>query len=201
MESQAAQRHRQIWFTSRDSPYQKRAAQIPQPHTFARPNMVAGRSLRAEAIAAPQRMLCCHPVLVTPTPRRCSGDGFDSHQTLSTSMIAIHHPPPESAGDPADLQPGQLVRHRRYGYRGVIVERDAHCQADEAWYLSNQTQPARDQIWYHVLVHESNACTYAAAENLVSDTSQLPIVHPLLTRFFSAWQAGRYLRNNQPWPR
>ena len=111
-------------------------------------------------------------------------------------MIAIRHQPPEPAGEPADLQPGQLVRHRRYGYRGVIVERDAQCQADEAWYCNNQTQPARDQPWYHVLVHESNACTYAAAENLVSDTSQLPIAPPLVARFFSAWQAGSYVRNS-----
>ena len=116
-------------------------------------------------------------------------------------MIAIRHQPPEPAGEPADLQPGQLVRHRRYGYRGVIVERDAECQADEAWYFNNQTQPARNQPWYHIRVHESTPCTYAAAENLGSDSSQLPIAHPLLPRFFSAWQAGRYLRNNEPWPR
>ena len=116
-------------------------------------------------------------------------------------MIAIRHQPTEPDGEPAILQPGQLVRHRRYGYRGVIVERDECCQADDAWYFNNQTQPARDQPWYHVLVHESTACTYVAAENLVSDTSGLPIVHPLLNCFFSQWQAGSYVRNNQPWPR
>ena len=97
--------------------------------------------------------------------------------------------------------PGALVIHRRYGYRGLIVSFDQRCTAGERWYLANQTQPNQNQAWYHVLVHESNACTYAAAENLVSDSSQLPIAHPLLTRFFSAWQAGRYLRNNEPWPR
>ena len=98
------------------------------------------------------------------------------------------------------LEPGQLVRHRRYGYRGVVVERDESCQADEAWYQKNQTQPDRNQPWYHVLVSDSSTCTYAAAENLVADESGLPIAHPLLAHFFDSFEGGRYHRNEQPWP-
>ena len=45
---------------------------------------------------------------------------------------------------------GQLVRHRRYGYRGVIVEVDTKCLAPDDWYGSNLTQPDRFQAWYHV---------------------------------------------------
>ncbi len=69
-------------------------------------------------------------------------------------MIAINHP-----SQPV-FEPGQLVLHRRYGYRGVVVERDEFCQADDAWYSKNQTQPDRDQPWYHVLVNESLTCTF-----------------------------------------
>jgi len=98
------------------------------------------------------------------------------------------------------FEPGQLVRHRRYGYRGVVVERDESCQADEAWYQKNQTQPDRNQPWYHVLVSDSSSCTYAAAENLIADESGLPISHPLLAYFFDAFEDGRYIRNEQPWP-
>ena len=109
-------------------------------------------------------------------------------------MIAINRPP-----QPV-FEPGQLVRHRCYGYRGVVVDRDEACEADDDWYSKNQTQPDRNQHWYHVLVHGSSTCTYAAAENLVADLSELPIEHPLLRYFFSDFQSGVYVRNDEPWP-
>lgn len=98
------------------------------------------------------------------------------------------------------FEPGQLIRHRRYGYRGVVVERDERCQADAAWYSKNQTQPSRDQPWYHVLVDGTSTCTYAAAENLMADSANLPINHPLVSRFFSDFQGDSYVRNANPWP-
>jgi heat shock protein HspQ len=95
--------------------------------------------------------------------------------------------------------PGELVRHRRYGYRGVVVEGDTQCQAPEGWYEANKTQPRRDQPWYHVLVDESASTTYAAEENLESDFSDAPITHPLLSYFFVSLEEGRYVRNERPW--
>jgi heat shock protein HspQ len=113
-------------------------------------------------------------------------------------MIAINQP--AEAGDRPVFEPGQLVRHRRYGYRGVIVERDDVCQADDEWYARNQTQPDREQPWYHVLVDGTSSCTYAASQNLVADPGGLPIDHPLVAYFFSQFAAGRYERNDEPWP-
>ena len=114
-------------------------------------------------------------------------------EPLST-MIAVNRPSRPT------FEPGQLVRHRRYGYRGVVVDRDEFCQADNEWYYRNQTQPNRDQPWYHVLVHESLTCTYAASENLDADSSGLPIEHPLLPQFFNNFRNGLYIRNDEPWP-
>jgi heat shock protein HspQ len=89
---------------------------------------------------------------------------------------------------------GQLVCHRRYGYRGVIVACDPCCQAGEKWYLSNKTQPPREQPWYHVLVHKSGGIsTYVAQSNLESDASGEPIDHPRLKTYFSTFQDGRYI--------
>ena len=104
------------------------------------------------------------------------------------------------SGERPNFEPGQLVRHRRYGYRGVVVSRDESCQADDAWYFGNQTQPERGQAWYHVLVDGSTACTYAASQNLVADDSDEPIQHPLVARFFSDFRDGVYIRNDEPWP-
>ena len=115
-------------------------------------------------------------------------------------MISINQPSSEAAHGRPVFEPGDLVRHRRYGYRGVVVDRDETCQADAAWYFKNQTQPDRHQPWYHVLVDGTATATYAAADNLVADQSERPIVHPAVTQFFSAFQEGRYVRNNVPWP-
>ena len=96
--------------------------------------------------------------------------------------------------------PGQIVRHKRYGYRGVVVDYDATCQADEDWYQSNNTQPARNQPWYHVLVDGSNQTTYPAQTSLEAEINPEPITHPYLDLFFTDFLGDRYERNDRPWP-
>lgn len=94
---------------------------------------------------------------------------------------------------------GELVIHRKYGYRGVVVDIDSHCKASDQWYQANQTQPSKDQPWYHVLVHQASHVTYAAQENLVPDKSAEPIQHPMINLFFSGFENGYHLRNEVPW--
>lgn len=96
--------------------------------------------------------------------------------------------------------PGDLVRHRRYEYRGVVVDFDMSCQADEEWYRHNRTQPDRNQPWYHVLVDGSTVVTYAAQTSLLGDPSEQPVHHPAVPRFFARFDGKRYERNDQPWP-
>ncbi len=91
---------------------------------------------------------------------------------------------------------GQVVHHRRYGYRGVIVAFDAQCEADEGWYQGNQTQPRRDQPWYHVLVDGSENTTYVAEENLEVDPTGEQIRHPLIGKMFRGFLDGRYYRES-----
>ena len=103
---------------------------------------------------------------------------------------------PESG---ARFQPGEIVFHRRYRYRGVVVESDAECRATEAWYQGNMTQPDRDQAWYHVLPDGEVHAKYVAEDNLMPDPTGAPIRHPLLRRFFSGFADGCYVRNDVPW--
>ncbi|MDH4229246.1 MAG: heat shock protein HspQ [Nitrospirota bacterium] len=103
-------------------------------------------------------------------------------------------------GEGPCFRPGQVVRHKRYGYRGVVVELDPVCRADDTWYSANQTQPEREQPWYHVLVHESMQVTYAAQTSLEADDSGEEVVHPYVPYFFSEFKDGEYIRNHQPWP-
>lgn len=99
------------------------------------------------------------------------------------------------------FEPGQLVRHKRYGYRGLVVDFDVVCGASDEWYQSNKTQPNRKQPWYHVLVHGTDSTTYAAEGNLLADESREPIDHPLVAHFFAEFENDRYVRNARPWPK
>ena len=91
---------------------------------------------------------------------------------------------------------GDLVHHKRYGYRGVIVSVDPECRASESWYQSNQTQPDRDQPWYHVLVDGAQHTTYVAQSNLEPDAAGGRVSHPLVGRFFKSFFEGRYYRES-----
>ncbi|MEE8348179.1 MAG: heat shock protein HspQ [Acidobacteriota bacterium] len=90
---------------------------------------------------------------------------------------------------------GQLICHRLFDYRGVIVDVDATFLGTEEWYEEMaKSQPPRDQPWYHVLVDDAEHTTYVAERNLKSDQINDPINHPLLDHFFSDFRNGRYIR-------
>ena len=90
---------------------------------------------------------------------------------------------------------GERVHHRRFGYRGVVVDVDATFQGSEEWYEQvAQSRPPKDAPWYHVLPHDAAHTTYVAERNLEGDESDDPIRHPLLDRFFDAFRDGRYVR-------
>ena len=96
--------------------------------------------------------------------------------------------------------PGQCVCHKRYGYRGIIVDVDEDCTATDSWYYANQTQPSQHQPWYHVLVDGSDQVTYVAENNLLPDESKASVIHPLLSYFFTKTTEGSYIRNDNIWP-
>ena len=91
---------------------------------------------------------------------------------------------------------GELIHHRLFGYRGVIIDVDQNFQASEEWYEAvAKSRPPKNKPWYHVLVHQSEASTYVAEQNLEPDDSVEPIDHPMLGNFFSKLDNGRYIRN------
>ncbi len=118
---------------------------------------------------------------------------------LLRDLRAYNRTEPATTNRTARYACGQIVRHRRYGYRGVVVEIDDVCMADEAWYRANLTQPDRDQPWYHVLVDGSTATTYAAQTSLIEDDDPGEVRHPLVDLYFSSFSDGRYTRNEIPW--
>ncbi len=93
------------------------------------------------------------------------------------------------------FSPGQVIHHRKYDYRGVIVDVDPEFAGTEQWYDQVAvSQPPKERPWYHVLVHGAEHMTYVAEQHLEQDTSGQQIDHPALGRFFDHFSHGRYRR-------
>ncbi len=91
--------------------------------------------------------------------------------------------------------PGQIVRHMKFEYRGVICDVDEAFAGTEQWYEQvARSRPPKDQPWYRVLVHNSHAETYVAERHLELDASRAAIEHPLVAVFFDELRDGCYLR-------
>jgi len=90
---------------------------------------------------------------------------------------------------------GELIHHRLFDYRGVIVDVDQNFQGTDEWYETvARSRPPKDKPWYHVLVDGSDRSTYVAERHLEADELLQPIAHPMLEHFFSAFERDRYLR-------
>ena len=98
----------------------------------------------------------------------------------------------------AQFTVGDLVRHRLFDYRGVVVDVDPNFQSSEEWYeMVAKSRPPKDKPWYHVLVHQAVHSTYVAERNLEQDQSASPIHHPMLDEFFSKLENGRYVNDRR----
>ena len=89
---------------------------------------------------------------------------------------------------------GQIVHHRLFGYRGVVLDVDADFQGGDEWYEHMaRSRPPKDQPWYHVLVDDSENNTYVAERNLEPATDLGPVRHHLLEEGLMRYENGRYL--------
>ena len=93
---------------------------------------------------------------------------------------------------------GELIHHQLFGYRGVVVDVDPSFQSTDEWYEAvAKSRPPKDMPWYHVLVHQEANLRYVAEKNLEPDESASPIRNPIVDRFFSRFENGRYIRHQQ----
>ena len=91
---------------------------------------------------------------------------------------------------------GDVVRHRLYPFRGVIVDVDPEFDNTEEWYASipEDVRPAREQPFYHLLAENSETyySAYVSQQNLLSDTENGPVNHPDIEDVFDGFEEGRY---------
>ena len=69
---------------------------------------------------------------------------------------------------------GQLIQHKLFDYRGIILSVDLEFKSTDEWYEAvAKSRPPKDEPWYHVLVHQKGHQTYVAEQNLQPD----PAIH------------------------
>ena len=89
---------------------------------------------------------------------------------------------------------GQLVLHKLFDYRGVIIDVDAVFQGTDEWYeFMAKSRPPKDKPWYHVLVHGAQHRTYVSERNLRADNSAQPVQHPDLEEYFEGISGSTYV--------
>ncbi len=89
---------------------------------------------------------------------------------------------------------GQLIKHKIFDYRGVVIDVDPEFAGTDEWYEAvARSKPPKDAPWYHVLVDNAEARTYVAERNIESDESGRPIDHPDLNDYFRILGNDGYL--------
>ncbi len=65
---------------------------------------------------------------------------------------------------------GQLIQHKLFDYRGIILGVDLEFKSTDEWYEAMaKRRPPKNEPWYHVLVHQKGHQTYVAEQNLQPD--------------------------------
>jgi heat shock protein HspQ len=91
---------------------------------------------------------------------------------------------------------GQVVRHRKHPFRGVIFDVDPEFNNTEEWYdsIPEDSRPAKEQPFYHLLAEndQSYYVAYVSEQNLVEDQTGEPVGHPDLDDLFGPFRNGPY---------
>jgi len=89
---------------------------------------------------------------------------------------------------------GQIIKHLKVGYRGVIFSVDAEFGLSDEWYEKvARSRPPKDQPWYHVMVDGGTHTTYVAQRHLAASDDLSQIDHPALGQAFSQFNGSSYL--------
>jgi heat shock protein HspQ len=91
---------------------------------------------------------------------------------------------------------GQVVRHRKHPFRGVVFDVDPTFSNTEEWYdaIPEDSRPAKNQPFYHLLAEneQSYYVAYVSEQNLLPDYSGEPVTHPDLGDLFGEFEDGHY---------
>jgi heat shock protein HspQ len=91
---------------------------------------------------------------------------------------------------------GQVVKHRKYPFRGIIYDVDPVFSNTDEWWQSipEEVRPRKDQPFYHLFAEnaETEYVAYVSEQNLLPDTSGDPVRHPQVDEVFVRAEDGGY---------
>ena len=91
---------------------------------------------------------------------------------------------------------GQIVKHRKHPFRGVVFDVDPEFNNTDEWYESipEESRPVKEQPYYHLLAENDHSyyVAYVSEQNLVEDASGEPIEHPDIPEIFGPFSDGHY---------
>jgi heat shock protein HspQ len=138
----------------------------------------------------PKELADQRPQTVSPLLHLCNGQaprrGITNPYEGTTDMLKTA----------AKYHIGQVLRHRKHPFRGVVFDVDAMFSNTEEWYaaIPEDSRPSRDQPFYHLLAEndQSYYVAYVSEQNLVPDETGEPVSHPDLPDLFGDFEDGRY---------
>jgi hemimethylated DNA binding protein len=98
---------------------------------------------------------------------------------------------------------GQIFRHKKHGFRGVIVEWYESCPAPKNWQETyGPFEKGFDQPFYRTLVDTKDRphpfMALAAEENLLPlHNEDVPVSHPLMDETFAGFEEGRHIMHEE----
>ncbi|MFT7592924.1 MAG: heat shock protein HspQ [Paracoccaceae bacterium] len=91
---------------------------------------------------------------------------------------------------------GQVVRHKKHPFRGVVFDVDPEFGNSEEWYqaIPEDSRPIKAQPFYHLLAENDQSfyVAYVSEQNLVADYSGEPVDHPDIPDMFGPFEDGLY---------
>ena len=118
---------------------------------------------------------------------------LSENKVNSSEDIKVHKEPIFNIGD--------IVKHRIYPFRGVIIDVDPEFSNTEEWYQSipAEIRPSRNQPYYHLMAENTETfyTAYVSQQNLVKDGENGPLEHPDLEEMFSGIDKGKYQLRNE----
>jgi heat shock protein HspQ len=92
---------------------------------------------------------------------------------------------------------GDVVRHKMFQFRGVVVDVDPEFANSEEWWESipEAMRPAKEQPFYHLLAENEDSFygAYVSEQNLLPDSENGPVEHPELAESFEKFNGERYV--------
>ena len=125
--------------------------------------------------------------------------GLAALRRLSERTACVRGETWEPKPEQVKLSVGQIFRHKKWGFRGVVVDWYDGCPADARWQETHGPfEEGVEQPFYRTLVDTRDRpnpfMSIAAQENLEPlEGETVPVSHPLESEVFSGFECGRHV--------